>query len=69
MSLVPSALELALLGIFKEMNGENPMTDEQYANKVATAITDYIKTATVSTTVTGTATAGTVAGTGVGTIS
>ena len=54
MALVPSTLELELIAIFTEMkNAETPITDAQYANKMAQAITNYIKTATVTTTVSG----------------
>lgn len=70
MPLVPSVLEAQLLLIFNEAK-ENPMTEAQLANKMATAIDSYIKTATVSTVVTGTAPppAGIVTATGTGTLS
>ena len=71
MALIPSALELALIGIFTEMNNsETPMTDAQYANKLAIAITNQIKTAqvttSVNTVVTGLAGTIPVTGTGIG---
>lgn len=62
-------LKQNLLQMFKS----RPQSDEEAADKLATIIIDFVKTATVTTTVTGTcatpAGAGTIAGTGTGQLS
>lgn len=62
-------LKQNLLQMFKS----KPQSDEEAADKLATIIIDFVKTATVTTTVTGTcatpAGAGTIAGSGTGKLS
>jgi flagellar basal body-associated protein FliL len=47
MALVDNALKNALLAVFEEMT-TSPMSNADYAAKIAKAIDDQIKTATVS---------------------
>ncbi|MGL5955403.1 MAG: hypothetical protein ACRC0X_02170 [Brevinema sp.] len=72
MALIPSTLKAELLMIFQEMNTKNeqgnPMTAEQYADKLSIAITNYIKTGEVNTILTGTAGMNPISGTGIGLI-
>ena len=64
-------LKQNLLQMFKS----RPQSDEEAADKLATIIIDFVKTATVTTTVTGTCVtpagggAGTIAGSGTGQLS
>jgi hypothetical protein len=72
MALADSALSSALKAIFDQMTTEK--SNEWYADQLAKAIDDQIKTAVVSTTVTGTVTSGSgsggsVAGSGTGSLS
>jgi len=72
MALVKQTLKTEIKNI---LNGLKDKTDQaqaidEFADKLATAIDNYIKTAEVNTTITGTsATGGAVTGTGTGTLS
>ena len=66
--LVPSVLKISLMAIFNKMQGEEPMSDDVFADKMANAFTDYIKTGSVTTTVVGSSPSGAVSGTGTGSI-
>jgi hypothetical protein len=75
MPLVKSILEAAIKSAFekqasKQSDGDDPaISVEELAADIATAIDDYIKTATVDSVVTGTSPSGAVTGTATGTIS
>lgn len=72
MALNKATLQAAIAQAFNDQLGK---TDNQQAavtdlaDKIATAIDTYIRTATVNTTVTGTCPAGSVTGTGIGQLS
>jgi len=72
MALVKQTLKAEILAILNTLKDETDQANaiDQFADRLATAIDNYIKTATVSTTVTGmSASGGAVTGTGTGTLS
>jgi len=72
MALVKQTLENEIRGILNSLKNETDQATaiDEFANRLATAIDNYIKTATVTTTVTGASqSGGAVTGTGTGTLS
>jgi len=65
MALVKATLQAELLVIYNEAKA-SAMTEAIFAEKMATAIDNYIKTATVTTVVVGTLPTGPVAASGTG---
>lgn len=45
--MVEENLASQLLGLFQSMHGDKPMTEKEYADKLAKIITDHVKTAEV----------------------
>jgi hypothetical protein len=68
MALAQPALKTNLLTLFNLMKTQE-MSEEDFANNLATIITDYIKTAQVTTTVTVATPSGPGSGTGTGSLS
>ena len=72
MALVKQTLKAEILAILNTLKDETDQANaiDQFADRLSTAIDNYIKTATVTTTVTGASqSGGAVAGTGTGTLS
>ena len=73
MPLVKETLKTGIKGLLTDMRTKEEISDEYFADQLATLIDAYIKSATVTTTVTGTcatpAGAGTIAGSGQGNLS
>lgn len=72
MALVKQTLKTEIKSILNSLKTETDQAQaiDEFADRLATAIDNYIKTATVNTTVTGSsATGGAVTGTGTGTLS
>ena len=72
MALVKQTLKTEIKSILNSLKTETDQAQaiDEFADRLATAIDNYIKTATVNTTVTGSsATGGPVTGTGIGTLS
>ena len=72
MALVKQTLKTEIKSILNSLKTETDQAQaiDEFADRLATAIDNYIKTATVNTTVTGSsASGGAVTGTGTGTLS
>ncbi len=71
MALAKAILKQEIKAVLQELKSEENQSAgiEKFAKKLATAIDNYVKSATVSTVVTGTCPAGAVTGTGTGTLS
>jgi len=72
MALVKQTLKAEILAILNTLKDETDQANaiDQFADRLSTAIDNYIKTATVTTTVTGASqSGGAVTGTGTGTLS
>jgi len=72
MALNKNTLKTEIKGILNSLKDKTDQAQaiDEFADKLATAVDNYLRTATVNTTVTGTsATGGAVTGTGVGNLS
>lgn len=69
MALDKAGLKAEIISIQQEMKTREKDSMDEFAEKLATAVDNYVKTATVETTITGTCPSGAVTGEGTGTLS